>query len=80
MIRHCTSLRSADDFNLAQWVNGLKRSMSVALGATKERSIGNRDFSITFCGMMKVMAKKWEYVQENPVRARLVQRPDQWPH
>jgi len=24
--------------------------------------------------------QKWEYVQENPVRARLVQWPDQWPH
>ena len=29
-------VRGGDDFNLAQWVNGLKRAISVALGATKK--------------------------------------------
>jgi REP-associated tyrosine transposase len=32
-------IRGGADFNLAQWVNGLKRTMSVALGATKKRPL-----------------------------------------
>jgi REP element-mobilizing transposase RayT len=25
-------------------------------------------------------AQKWEYVRQNPVRAHLVERPEDWPH
>ena len=32
-------VRGGDDFKLAQWVNGLKRAISVALGATKKRPL-----------------------------------------
>jgi len=32
-------VRGGDDFELAQWVNGLKRAISVALGATKKRPL-----------------------------------------
>jgi REP element-mobilizing transposase RayT len=31
-------VRGNNDFNLAQWVNGLKRAISVRIGATKKRS------------------------------------------
>ena len=37
-------VRGADDFKLAQWVNGLKRAISVALGATKERPLWQPGF------------------------------------
>jgi REP element-mobilizing transposase RayT len=30
-------VRGKDDFSLAKWVNGLKRAISVSLGATKQR-------------------------------------------
>jgi len=32
-------VRGGDDFKLAQWVNGLKRAVSVALGATMKRPL-----------------------------------------
>ena len=32
-------VRGRDDFRLAQWVNGLKRAISVSLGATKRRPL-----------------------------------------
>ena len=50
-------VRGSEDFELARWVNGLKRAMSVAMGATKKRPCGNPDFSITFCAMTRVTAK-----------------------
>jgi putative transposase len=57
-------VRGSVDFELARWINGLKRSISIAMGATNDESYG----------------QKWEYVQENPVRAGLVKRADEWPH
>jgi REP element-mobilizing transposase RayT len=30
-------VRGSDDFELVKWINGLKRAMSLAVGATKER-------------------------------------------
>jgi REP element-mobilizing transposase RayT len=50
-------VRGGDDFKLAQWVNGLKRAISVALGATKRRRFGSRDFSITCCVTTRATAK-----------------------
>ena len=71
-------IRGADDFNLAQWVNGLKRSISVALGATKKRPMWQLGFFDHVLRNDESYGQKWKYVQENPVRAGLVQRPDQW--
>ena len=37
-------VRGGDDFKLTQWVNGLKRAISVALGATKKRPLWQLGF------------------------------------
>jgi len=37
-------VRVGDNFNLSQWVNGLKRAISVSPGATKNARSGNRAF------------------------------------
>ena len=37
-------VRGSGDFNLTQWVNGLKRAVSVALGATKKRPLWQPGF------------------------------------
>jgi hypothetical protein len=45
------------DFELTQWINGLKRSISVELGATKKIPLCNQVSSIIFCAMTKVTGR-----------------------
>ena len=73
-------VRGSDDFNLARWVNGLKRAMSVALGATKKRPLWQPGFFDHVLRNDESYCQKWEYVRENPVRAGLVSRADDWPY
>jgi putative transposase len=71
-------VRGGDDFKLAQWVNGLKRAISVALGATKKRPLWQPGFFDHVLRNDEKYSQKWEYVRENPVRASLVPRADDW--
>ena len=73
-------VRGGDDFKLAQWVNGLKRSISVALGASKKRPLWQPGFFDHVLRNDESYGQKWEYVRENPVRAGLVSRWDEWPY
>lgn len=72
-------VRGGDDFKLAQWVNGLKRAISVALGATKKRPLWQPGFFDHVLRNDESYSQKWEYVRENPVRAGLVVQADEWP-
>ena len=69
-------VRGSDDFNLAQWVNGLKRAISVSLGATKRQPLWQPGFFDHILRNDESYSQKWVYVRENPVRAGLVQRAD----
>jgi REP element-mobilizing transposase RayT len=40
-------VRGSDEFDLAQWVNGLKRAILVSVGATKKRPLWQPGFLIT---------------------------------
>ena len=73
-------VRGRGEFKLAQWVNGLKRSISVALGATKKRPLWQPGFFDHILRNDESYGQKWKYVQENPVRAGLVQQSNQWPY
>jgi putative transposase len=73
-------VRGGDDFKLAQWVNGLKRTISVAFGATKKRLLWQPGFFDHVLRNDESYGEKWKYVQENPVRAGLVMRVDEWPY
>jgi len=73
-------VRGGDDFKLAQWINGLKRAISIALGATKERPLWQPGFFDHVLRNDESYGEKWKYVQENPVRAGLIMRADQWPY
>jgi putative transposase len=73
-------VRGSDDFELAKWVNGLKRSISVALGATKKSPVWQPGFFDHLLRNDESYSQKWEYVQQNPVRAGLVKRCDEWPY
>jgi putative transposase len=73
-------IRGGADFNLAQWVNGLKRTMSVALGATKKRPLWQPGFFDHILRNEESYSQKWEYVRENPVRRGLVSLAEDWPY
>ena len=61
-------VRCGDDFKLTQWVNGLKRAISVPLGATKKRPLWQPGFFDHILRNDESYSQKWEYVGENPVR------------
>ena len=63
-------------FELTRWVNGLKRAISVALGATKKRQLWQPGFFDHLLRNDESYSQKWEYVRENPVRAGLVVRTE----
>lgn len=73
-------VRGSDNFNLAQWVNGLKRAISVSLGATKKSPLWQPGFFDPVLRNDGSYGQKWEYVRANPVRAGLVQRSAEWPY
>ena len=73
-------VRGGNDFKLAQWVNGLKREISVALGAIKKRPLWQPGFFDHVLRNDESYSQKWKYVRENPVRAGLVSRADDWPY
>ena len=73
-------VRGSDDFNLGQWVNGLKRAISVSLGATRKRPLWQPGLFDHVLRNDESYCEKWKYVGENPVRAGLVQRTDDWPY
>ena len=67
-------VRGGNDFHLGGWVNGLKRAISVALGATKQRPLWQPGFFDHVLRNDESYGQKWKYVRENPVRAGLVAR------
>ena len=50
-------VRGGDDFKLTQGVNGLKRAISVALGATEKRPLWQPGFFDPCCAITRVTAK-----------------------
>jgi putative transposase len=73
-------VRGSNDFKFAQWVNGLKHAISVPLGATKKRPLWQPGFFDHILRNDESYTQKWKYVRENPVRAGLVPRADDWPY
>ena len=73
-------VRGGHDFKLAQWVNGLKRAISIALGATKKLPLWQPGFFDHVLRNDESYSQKWEYVRQNRVRAQLVAQSDEWPY
>ena len=70
-------VRGNSDFSLKQWVRMMKRALSTTiLAAPPHWQQGFFDHLIRHS---ESYAAKWEYVRQNPVRARLVTRSDEWP-
>ena len=71
-------VRGSPDFILAQWVRLLKRELSTAISI--ERPHWQTGFFDHVIRNSESYAQKWEYVRENPVRARLVENFESWPY
>ena len=65
---------------LANWVKGLKRTMSEAFPKEQPRSLWQPGFFDHLLRSDESYAQKWEYVRENPVRAGLVKVAEDWPY
>jgi putative transposase len=73
-------VRGGDNFNLPQWVNGLKRAISISLGATKKTPAMATGLFGHILRNDESYTEKWKYVRENRVRAGLVQRAHDCPY
>ena len=72
-------VRGDEEFDLGKWINGLKRAISVALGATNKRPLWQPGFFDHVLRSNESYSQKWEYVKVNPIRAGLVKKSDDWP-
>jgi putative transposase len=70
-------VRGGRDFVLSTWIGGLKRALSVALEAKQLWQPGFFDHILR---SDESYSEKWNYVHENPVRARLVENANKWPY
>jgi putative transposase len=74
-------VRGGVDFVLGRWVGMLKQSLAKAGYLSRGvRQIWQEGFFDHVLRNNESYAQKWEYVRENPVRAGLVQRSEDWPY
>jgi len=65
--------------NLSIWIKSLKNSISKCLRETGVASPHwQKGFFDHLLRSQESYAAKWEYVRQNPVRARLVDNADDW--
>ena len=71
-------VRGPDDFQLGRWIGMLKQSLAkeIATGPV----IWQRGFFDHVLRNDESYGHKWNYVRENPVRAGLVTKADDWPY
>ena len=72
-------VRGPDDFQLGQWVGMLKQHLAKAIGWTQTSGpLWQRGFFDHLLRTAESYGEKWNYVRENPVRAGLVERAEDW--
>lgn len=74
-------VRGGADFVLGCWVGSLKQALAKAGELSRTRGqIWQEGLFDHVLRSDESYAKKWEYVRQNPVRAGLVMRPEEWPY
>jgi len=73
-------VRGGPDFEIAKWINGLKRTISVVLERKTGAPLWQPGFFDHVMRNDESYAQKWEYVRHNPVRHGLVTESDDWPY
>jgi len=76
---HMFAAFAPDSIDLSGWVKALKNSLSKCL---RQRGIPSphwqKDFFDRLLRTMESYDEKWGYVRQNPVRAGLVEKPEDW--
>jgi putative transposase len=70
-------VRNNSELELSQWVRLLKRQLSSAIPSPRPH--WQRGFFDRLIRRSESYSAKWTYVQQNPVRAKLADTPDDWP-
>jgi putative transposase len=73
-------VRGGPDFEIAKWINGLKRAISVVLERETSAPLWQPGFFDHLMRSDESYALKWEYVRNNPVRHGLVTTSEDWPY
>ena len=72
-------VRGAEEFSLGRWIAGLKQALAKAADATKcNWRVWQEGFFDHVLRHDESYLEKWEYVRQNPVRARLVPQSEDW--
>jgi len=66
-------------FMLSRWMGGLKRAIAVALSC-HSRELWQPGFFDHVLRSDESYDEKWNYVRENPARARLIRDVSEWPY
>jgi len=70
----------AEKVTLAKWMKSLKNALSKTIRAQKiPAPHWQKAFFDHTLRSAESYSQKWEYVRQNPVRAGLVARPEDWP-
>jgi REP-associated tyrosine transposase len=73
-------VRGPDDFQLGPWVGILKQALAKHIAPAGALPTWQRGFFDHLLRSDESYAQKWNYVRENPVRAGLVTKADDWPY
>ena len=73
-------VRGPDDFQLGPWVGMLKQALAKHIALAGTSPIWQRGFFDHVLRNDESYGDKWNYVRENPVRAGLVTKADDWPY
>lgn len=70
-----------DDFELGRWIGMLKQAVAKHIGRSGSTPpIWQRGFFDHLLRSAESYSQKWNYVRDNPVRAGLVAKPEDWPY
>jgi REP element-mobilizing transposase RayT len=70
-----------EEFLLGRWIGSLKRALARGCGwPDSGQKIWQEGFFDHVLRNDESMSEKWEYIRQNPVRARLVNDPEDWPY
>ncbi len=74
-------VRGGADFSLGSWIGLLKQALARATKLSRRiEQIWQEGFFDHVLRTDESYSQKWNYVRENPVRARLVRSPEEWPY
>ena len=74
-------VRGPDDFDLGRWMGVLKQFLAKAIPCNKRpKRLWQRRFFDHVLRSEESYAQKWNYVRDNPVRAGLVAKAEDWPY